>query len=65
AWVRGGGRGAGGGGVGGLPAPPPGWGGPRLLRDAESGRLPAGCTSAVLLDRGSAARVTRIAFRRP
>ncbi|MCC0095809.1 ATP-binding protein [Streptomyces flavotricini] len=37
----------------------------RLLRDAESGRLPAGCTSAVLLDRGAAARVTRIAFRRP
>ncbi|MFJ3199719.1 AAA family ATPase [Streptomyces sp. NPDC086989] len=37
----------------------------RLLRDAEAGRLPAGCTSAVLLDRGSAARVTRIAFRRP
>nr|WP_245236246.1 AAA family ATPase [Streptomyces roseus] len=35
----------------------------RLLRDAESGRLPAGCTSAVLLDRGSAASVTRIAFR--
>ncbi|MFE2875356.1 AAA family ATPase [Streptomyces roseus] len=36
----------------------------RLLRDVESGRLPAGCTSAVLLDRGSAASVTRIAFRR-
>ncbi|MFE3583900.1 AAA family ATPase [Streptomyces vinaceus] len=36
----------------------------RLLREAESGRLPAGCTSAVLLDRGSAASVTRIAFRR-
>ncbi|MCX5145262.1 AAA family ATPase [Streptomyces sp. NPDC048550] len=36
----------------------------RLLREAESGRLPAGCTSAVLLDRSSAARVTRIAFRR-
>ncbi|MFE5541476.1 AAA family ATPase [Streptomyces sp. NPDC056492] len=35
----------------------------RLLREAEAGRLPAGCTSAVLLDRGSAASVTRIAFR--
>ncbi|WP_251050376.1 AAA family ATPase [Streptomyces sp. ISL-86] len=34
----------------------------RLLRDAESGRLPSGCTSATLLDRDSASRVTRIAF---
>ncbi|MFC9295284.1 AAA family ATPase [Streptomyces sp. NPDC057011] len=34
----------------------------RLLRDAESGRPPAGCASATLLDRRSAAAVTRIAF---
>lgn len=34
----------------------------RLIRDAEAGRLPAGCASATLLDRGSASRVTRIAF---
>ncbi|WP_330335201.1 ATP-binding protein [Streptomyces sp. NBC_00536] len=34
----------------------------RLLREAESGRLPAGCASAVLLDRAAAARVTRIGF---
>ncbi|MET9884424.1 AAA family ATPase [Streptomyces sp. NPDC006430] len=37
----------------------------RLLRAAEAGRLPAGCTSAILLDRSSASRVTRIAFRAP
>ncbi|MFD9569592.1 AAA family ATPase [Streptomyces sp. NPDC059982] len=36
----------------------------RLLREAEAGRLPAGCASAVLLDRRSAAAVTRIAFHR-
>nr|WP_223837686.1 AAA family ATPase [Streptomyces venezuelae] len=34
----------------------------RLLRAAESGRLPAGCTSATLLDRAAATRVTHIAF---
>ncbi|MFI5983318.1 AAA family ATPase [Streptomyces sp. NPDC051555] len=34
----------------------------RLLREAEAGRLPAGCASAVLLDRAAAARVTRIGF---
>lgn len=34
----------------------------RLLRDAEAGRLPAGCDSAVILDRRSAAAVTRICF---
>lgn len=34
----------------------------RLLRAAEAGRLPAGCASATLLDRRSAAAVTRIAF---
>lgn len=34
----------------------------RLLRDAEAGRPPAGCASATLLDRRSAAAVTRIAF---
>ncbi|MCX4541165.1 AAA family ATPase [Streptomyces sp. NBC_01565] len=34
----------------------------RLLRAAESGRLPAGCTSATLLDRTSAAHITRIDF---
>lgn len=35
----------------------------RLLRAAESGRLPAGCASVVLLDRPAASRVARIAFR--
>ncbi|MGW0395744.1 AAA family ATPase [Streptomyces sp. NPDC003042] len=34
----------------------------RLLREAEAGRPPAGCASAVLLDRRSAAAVTHIAF---
>ncbi|MGW7108834.1 AAA family ATPase [Streptomyces xanthophaeus] len=34
----------------------------RLLRDAESGRPPAGCASVTLLDRRSAAAVTRISF---
>ncbi|MEU8773029.1 AAA family ATPase [Streptomyces sp. NPDC048606] len=34
----------------------------RLLREAEAGRPPAGCASAVLLDRRSAAAVTRISF---
>ncbi|MFK0257704.1 AAA family ATPase [Streptomyces sp. NPDC090445] len=35
----------------------------RLVRAAESGPLPPGCTSVVLLDRAAAARLTRIAFR--
>ncbi|AXE27321.1 ATP-binding protein [Streptomyces globosus] len=35
----------------------------RLLRAAETGPLPAGCASVVLLDRPAAARLTRIAFR--
>ncbi|MFI1280597.1 AAA family ATPase [Streptomyces sp. NPDC020858] len=34
----------------------------RLLRNAEAGRPPAGCASATLLDRRSAAAVTRIGF---
>ncbi|MFD9354875.1 AAA family ATPase [Streptomyces sp. NPDC060031] len=34
----------------------------RLLSDAEAGHLPPGCASVVLLDRRSAAAVTRIAF---
>ncbi|MFD3868944.1 AAA family ATPase [Streptomyces sp. NPDC058623] len=34
----------------------------RLLREAEAGRPPAGCASATLLDRRSAAAVTSIAF---
>ncbi|WP_329379009.1 ATP-binding protein [Streptomyces sp. NBC_01351] len=34
----------------------------RLLREAEAGRPPAGCASATLLDRRSAAAVARIAF---
>ncbi|MFE7099144.1 AAA family ATPase, partial [Streptomyces erythrochromogenes] len=34
----------------------------RLLRDAEAGRPPAGCASATLLDRRSAAAVTGIGF---
>ncbi|MEV6956827.1 AAA family ATPase [Streptomyces sp. NPDC051183] len=34
----------------------------RLLREAEAGRPPAGCASVVLLDRRSAAAVTRIGF---
>ncbi|MET9608041.1 AAA family ATPase [Streptomyces sp. NPDC006512] len=34
----------------------------RLLREAEAGRPPAGCASAILLDRRSAAAVTSIAF---
>ncbi|MGW6785469.1 MULTISPECIES: AAA family ATPase [unclassified Streptomyces] len=35
----------------------------RLLRDAEAGRPPAGCASATLLDRRSAAAVTGIGFQ--
>ncbi|MFD7629981.1 ATP-binding protein [Streptomyces sp. NPDC059851] len=35
----------------------------RLVRAAESGPLPPGCTSVVLLDRAAAARLTRISFR--
>ncbi|MFE4370596.1 AAA family ATPase [Streptomyces sp. NPDC056835] len=34
----------------------------RLLADAETGRLPRGCASAVLLDRDAAAALERIAF---
>ncbi|MFE6833556.1 AAA family ATPase [Streptomyces sp. NPDC057705] len=34
----------------------------RLLREAEAGRPPRGCASVTLLDRASAATVTRIAF---
>ncbi|WP_412079236.1 AAA family ATPase [Streptomyces xanthophaeus] len=34
----------------------------RLLRDAESGLPPAGCASVTLLDRRSAAAVSRISF---
>ncbi|WP_328726249.1 AAA family ATPase [Streptomyces sp. NBC_00259] len=34
----------------------------RLIRDAERGRLPAGCASAVLLDREGASALSRIAF---
>ncbi|MFI6104134.1 AAA family ATPase [Streptomyces sp. NPDC051310] len=34
----------------------------RLVRDAEKGILPAGCASAVLLDRPAAAALTRITF---
>ncbi|MCX5194239.1 ATP-binding protein [Streptomyces sp. NBC_00249] len=34
----------------------------RLLGEAEAGRPPAGCASATLLDRRSAAAVTQIAF---
>ncbi|MFJ8001467.1 AAA family ATPase [Streptomyces sp. NPDC096310] len=34
----------------------------RLLTDAEAGRLPAGCASAVLLDRDAAGALGRIAF---
>ncbi|KUH38082.1 MULTISPECIES: AAA family ATPase [Streptomyces] len=35
----------------------------RLVRDAERGHLPAGCASAVLLDRDAASALTRIHFR--
>ncbi|MFF2727094.1 AAA family ATPase [Streptomyces sp. NPDC058008] len=35
----------------------------RLLRDTESGLLPPGCASAVLLDREAAAAIGRITFR--
>ncbi|GGT65526.1 AAA family ATPase [Streptomyces purpureus] len=35
----------------------------RLLRDAESARLPRGCASATLLDRDAATTLHRIAFR--
>ncbi|GAA3375933.1 AAA family ATPase [Streptomyces sannanensis] len=34
----------------------------RLVRDAETGRLPSGCASAILLDRAAAATLTRIGF---
>ncbi|MFD8964152.1 AAA family ATPase [Streptomyces sp. NPDC059568] len=34
----------------------------RLLRGAESGRLPKGCTTAVLLDRDAAGALDRIVF---
>lgn len=34
----------------------------RLLRDTETGTLPLGCVSAVLLDREAAALLTRITF---
>ncbi|MEI7034816.1 AAA family ATPase [Streptomyces pratensis] len=34
----------------------------RLLRDTEQGLLPAGCTSAVLLDREAAGAIGRISF---
>ncbi|MFD6935075.1 AAA family ATPase [Streptomyces goshikiensis] len=37
----------------------------RLLRTAESGRPPAGCASATLLDRASAAAITHIDFTAP
>ncbi|UUN29291.1 ATP-binding protein [Streptomyces sp. FIT100] len=34
----------------------------RLLRDAERGRLPSGCSSATLLDRDAATALSRIGF---
>lgn len=34
----------------------------RVMRDAESGRLPAGCASATLLDRAAARALSRITF---
>ncbi|WP_329023540.1 AAA family ATPase [Streptomyces sp. NBC_00690] len=34
----------------------------RLIADAESGRLPSGCTSAVLLDRSAAAGLASVRF---
>ncbi|WP_407077424.1 AAA family ATPase [Streptomyces sp. SCSIO 30461] len=37
----------------------------RLVRDAERGRLPAGCASATLLDRDAATVLKRIGFGRP
>ncbi|MEU0127304.1 AAA family ATPase [Streptomyces sp. NPDC006289] len=37
----------------------------RLLRDTESGLLPPGCASAVLLDREAAGAVGRISFPEP
>lgn len=37
----------------------------RLLREAESGRPPAGCASVILLDRPAASRLTAIGFHRP
>ncbi|MHC0433904.1 AAA family ATPase [Streptomyces sp. O3] len=37
----------------------------RLLDDAEQGRVPAGCASVVLLDRGAASRLRRIGFEPP
>ncbi|SDJ73767.1 AAA domain-containing protein [Streptomyces indicus] len=35
----------------------------RLVRDAEAGTLPAGCSSAVLLDRESAGSLSLVGFR--
>ncbi|MGW7365247.1 AAA family ATPase [Streptomyces sp. NPDC054841] len=37
----------------------------RLVRDAQRGRLPAGCASAVLLDRDAARTLRRIGFDEP
>ncbi|MCX4819522.1 AAA family ATPase [Streptomyces sp. NBC_01142] len=37
----------------------------RLIADAESGSLPKGCASAVLLDRDAAGTLTRIGFEGP
>ncbi|MBT2390023.1 AAA family ATPase [Streptomyces sp. ISL-1] len=37
----------------------------RLVADAEAGRLPAGCVSAVLLDRDSAAALGLVGFEEP
>ncbi|TXS57010.1 AAA family ATPase [Streptomyces sp. t39] len=37
----------------------------RLVSDAESGRLPSGCSSAVLLDRDAAATLHTLAFGHP
>jgi predicted kinase len=37
----------------------------RLVADADSGRLPGGCASAVLLDRDAAGALSRIVFQGP
>ncbi|MER6911816.1 AAA family ATPase [Streptomyces sp. NPDC000594] len=37
----------------------------RLIADAEAGRLPGGCSSAVLLDRDAASALTLLGFERP
>ncbi|MGW4027780.1 AAA family ATPase [Streptomyces sp. NPDC004838] len=37
----------------------------RLISDAEGGRLPSGCASAVLLDRDAATVLTRMGFASP